>query len=349
MLMLPPPPMHVAPPPPPMPPRMCSCDTYEVSGASTLAALAMGRFDRVGKHPHHDSSSSSSPRPFDVFRNSQTGTYLFFWAPSLDWYIGKQICSYQSSSCAGVIARASHDSNVGCPYATAGSSWSAKRTGAQGQTEYVPLPDLTIECPTPPASPPVAPISPPPPISPESGGYLNGPARVAGVLGGALGSLLLLSTFLYIALCRPKRDANLSRLAHENAAAAATGHRFGPGEWEHDPPISIATGVPVTGVPVPMRPRGTGTPLSDPVIGVPAPFTRGSVVVDGSTQPGTELVSMPPPSAQTATVVEGLVAPGRALPDALGVPVGVSGSIASGRAVSVCPPSGVSAAVHQAV
>ena len=55
-----------------MPPRMWPCETYVVSGASTLAPLAMGRFDRVGKHPHHVSTSTA--RPFDVFHNAEAGT-----------------------------------------------------------------------------------------------------------------------------------------------------------------------------------------------------------------------------------------------------------------------------------
>lgn len=294
-------------PPPPMPPRMCSCDTYEVSGASALAPLAMGRFDRVGKHPHHDSTSTA--RPFDVFRNAEAGTYLFFWAPKLDWHIGTQVCSYQALSCPGVIANASHDMNVGCPYATARRPWSTTRTGSQGQTEVVTLPDLTITCPAPPASPP-APS--PPPISPESAGYLNGTARVAGILGGALGSLLFFSALLWFALCRPKHDSNPSRRG---------GGGGSEGEWEHEPSISIATGVPV--------PRERIA--TDPVIGVPAP--------------GVELARMSP-SSQAATVAEGhgLVVAGRAVPE-VGVPVGVSGAIASGRAIVACQSSSVPARV----
>ena len=301
--------MPLAPPAPPMPPRMCSCDTYEVSGASTLAPLAMGRFDRVGKHPHHNPFSTA--RPFDVFHNAETSTHLFFWALNLDWHIGTQVCSYQASSCPGVIASAAHDMNVGCPYATAQRPWSATRTGSQGQTEYVPLPDLTITCPAPPASPPASPL---PPIAPETGGqYLNGTNRVAGILGGALGSLLFLSTLLWLALCRPKRDANPVRRGFGSGSES---------EREHEPSISIATGVPV--------PRERIA--TDPVIGVPAPRV--------------ELASVTPSSSQAVTVVEGQghVVTGRAVPE-VGVPLGVSGAITSGRAVATCQSSSVSARV----
>ena len=164
-----------------MPPQICPCETYVVSGASTLAPLAMGRFDRVGKHPHH--ASTSTARPFDVFHNAEAGTYLFFWAPDLDWHIGTQVCSYEASSCPGLIASAAHDMNVGCPYTYAAGR---RPWHAEGHTAYVPLPDLTITCPSPPASPPLPPAPPPPPAWPESAGYLNETERVAGIFGGAL-------------------------------------------------------------------------------------------------------------------------------------------------------------------
>ena len=282
----PPPPMPPLAPPPPMPPRMCPCETYEVSGASLLAPQAMGRYDRVGKHPHHDPSSPN--RPFDVFRNAEAGTYLYFWAPSLDWHIGTEVCSY-TSSCSGVIAVASHDSNVGCPYATTGRPWSAKRMGSQGQTQYVPLPGLTIACPSPPTSPPAPPVAPPL-MWPAPGGTETGYtfAETGGILGGAVCALLLLLTFLYVVVCRPKRDANLSR---GGVAVAAAG--------QQESSIRIATGVPV--------PQGRiATVDQAPLVGVPAL--------------GVELERMPP-SALVATVAEVAVAPGRGLPEAIGVPI----------------------------
>ena len=72
----------------------------------------------------------------------------------------------------------------------------------------------------------------PPPTSPETGGqYLNGTTRVAGILGGALGSLLFLSMLLWFALCRPKRDANPD-------CGYPVRRGFGSGsesKWEHEP------------------------------------------------------------------------------------------------------------------
>lgn len=335
-----------------MPPRMCPCETYVVSGASTLAPLAMGRFDRVGKHPHHVSPSTA--RPFDVFHNAEAGTYLFFWAPDLDWHIGTQVCSYEASSCPGLIASAAHDMNEGCPYATARRPWYA--AGSQGQTVYVPLPDLTVTCPSPPASPPVPPAPPPPPAWPESAEYLNETERVAGIFGGALGSLLSFSLLLWCALCRPKRNVNPSR--HGRAGVSGGG---GDGEsgW-HELSISIATGVPVP----------QGRIATDAVMGVPVLAPPGATAPHGDTAPGDAIdatgaaapggveLARATPSSDALSLAEGqrLVAAGQPVhgpvPEAgrsrpeVGVPVEVSSGAmgtasgrASGRAVAACQSS----------
>lgn len=320
-----------------MPPRMCPCETYVVSGASTLAPLAMGRFDRVGKHPHHVSTSTA--RPFDVFHNAEAGTYLFFWAPDLDWHIGTQVCSYEASSCPGLIASAAHDMNVGCPYTYAAGR---RPWHAEGQTAYVPLPDLTITCPSPPASPPLPPAPPPPPAWPESAGYLNETERVAGIFGGALGSLLTFSLLLWCALCRPKRNANASR---HGGAGVSGGGGAGESGW-HELSVSIATGVPVPqgriatdavmGVAV-LAPGGAAAP-GDAAAPGGAIDATGAIDAAGATAPGGVELARATPSSDALALAEGqrLVVAGRPVhgpvpeagrgrPDAeVGVPAGVS-------------------------
>ena len=269
----PPPPLSPVSPPaspvsPPMPPRVCPCETYQVSGAAGLAPAAMGSFHRLGQHP---TIRSSQFRPFDVFSNPETGAFLFYWAPSLDWHIGWRACSYDDTSCGGLIARASRDANIGCPSASATVQWSiyTARVG------WTPAPNLVIACPTPPFTPPAPPPlsprprplpappayppRPPPPtrlvpvVFREDSPYANragGSANAAPVLLATLLGLLLFCAAVYMTCCRSKPD--------DSGAGAPVGLPVATGvaiPISHISVGDVRVGTPVTGIalgPVPV-------------------------------------------------------------------------------------------------
>jgi hypothetical protein len=64
---------------------MCPCDSYLVSAPVGPVQVA-GEYRRVWRGVYDDY------RPFDVFHNRASGTYLFYWPHDLDWHIGTEIC-----------------------------------------------------------------------------------------------------------------------------------------------------------------------------------------------------------------------------------------------------------------
>ena len=64
---------------------MCPCETYTVS-ALVGDSRIFGEYERIWRGEYF------MYRPFDVFQNTESGTFLFFWPKDLDWHIGTELC-----------------------------------------------------------------------------------------------------------------------------------------------------------------------------------------------------------------------------------------------------------------